>query len=244
MQNEDGSVVIVFNGEIYNFMELREELVRAGHTFRTQTDTEVLVHGYEQFGGDALVRRRGECLPSPFGTARRDGSSVRGIISASNPSTTADFPVGNLLFGSEIKSFLEHPDFVPAVNRDALRPYLTFQYSSGTDTFFEGVYKLPPAHSFVWEPGGEMVISRYWDIDFTAKAGSFDEYVERLDECIHEAVAAHKISDVPVGAFLSGGVDSSYITATLMPDDTFSVGFAVDRFNETDEAAELSQRLG
>lgn len=244
MQNEDGSVVIVFNGEIYNFQALREELIAAGHTFRTGTDTEVLIHGYEQFGGDALVRR----LRGMFAFVIWDRKARR-LFGARDhfgikPFYYSQLPGGNLLFGSEIKSFLEHPAFTPAVNRDALRPYLTFQYSSGTDTFFAGVYKLPPAHCFVWEPGGEMRIERYWDIDFEAKDGTLDEYVERLDECIHESVAAHRISDVPVGSFLSGGVDSSYITATLMPDDTFSVGFAVDRFDETTEAEELSKRLG
>ncbi len=244
MKNEDGSVVIVFNGEIYNFMEMRKELLAAGHVFATETDTEVLVHGYEQWGGDALVRR----LRGMFAFVIWD-RKTRTLFGARDhfgikPFYYATLPGGELIFGSEIKSFLEHPGFVPAVNRDALRPYLTFQYSSGEDTFFAGVKKLAPAHSFTWTPGGEMRIERYWDIDFEAQDGTFDEYVERLDACIHESVAAHRISDVPLGAFLSGGVDSSYITATLMPKNTFSVGFFVDRFNETDEAAELSKRLG
>ncbi len=244
MENEDGSVVIVFNGEIYNFRSLREELIAAGHTFRTGTDTEVVVHGYEEFGGDGLVRR----LRGMFAFVIWDKQNRR-LFGARDhfgikPFYYGYLTDGNLLFGSEIKSFLEHPDFTPAVNRDALRPYLTFQYSSGNETFFRGVYKLPPAHCFTWTPGSELQLERYWDIDFSAEEGTLDEYVERLDACIHESVAAHRISDVPVGSFLSGGVDSSYITAVLMPDDTFSVGFAVDRFNETDEAAELSARLG
>ena len=242
--NEDGSVVAVFNGEIYNFMDLRRELIAAGHTFRTQTDSEVLVHGYEEFGGDALVRRlRGMFAFMIWDKAKRTLFGARDHFGI-KPFYYAKLSDGALLFGSEIKSFLEHPGFTPAVNRSALRPYLTFQYSSGEETFFEGVYKLPPAHCFTLPLGGEMQISRYWDIDFDAQDGTFDEYVEKLDACIRESVAAHRISDVKVGSFLSGGVDSSYITAALMPDETFSVGFAVDRFNETDEAAELSARLG
>ncbi|MBR6708987.1 MAG: asparagine synthase (glutamine-hydrolyzing) [Clostridia bacterium] len=244
MQNEDGSVVLVFNGEIYNFQALREELIVCGHTFRTQGDAEVLLHGYEEFGGDELVHRlRGMFAFVIWDRTRGQLFGARDHFGI-KPFYYASLPGGQLIFGSEIKSFLEHPDFTPAVNRDALRPYLTFQYSSGTDTFFSGVYKLPPAHSFTWTPGGEMKISRYWDIDFADAEGSFDEFVERVDDCVRESVSAHRISDVKVGSFLSGGVDSSYITAALMPDKTFSVGFAVDRFNETDEAAELSRRLG
>ena len=152
---------------------------------------------------------------------------------------------GEFIFASEIKSMLAHPNFERAVNKNALLPYLTFQYSATEETFFEGVYKLLPAHYFEWKDG-EFSTERYWDVNFDAKDGDFEEYSQQLDRTVHESVEAHRISDVPVGSFLSGGVDSSYITACLMPEETFSVGFEGEheKFNETHEAEELSKRLG
>lgn len=243
MYNEDGSIVIVFNGEIYNFEELREALLAAGHTFRGRSDTEVLVHGYEEYGKELVKKIRGmfafviwdERKKVLFGA--RDHFGIKPFYYG----TTSD---GELIFGSEIKSFLEHPNFVKKVNKRALRPYLTFQYSAMEETFFEGVKKLPPAHFFTWSRSDGMKTERYWDIDFSEGGESFEHYRDELDRTVRESVSAHKISDVPVGSFLSGGVDSSYITAALMPDDTFSVGFDYDKFNETDEAGELSRLLG
>ncbi|MCI8388651.1 MAG: asparagine synthase (glutamine-hydrolyzing) [Clostridiales bacterium] len=240
--NEDGSVVIVFNGEIYNFMELREELAAKGHIFKTRTDTEVLVHGFEEYG-ESLARR----LRGMFAFIIYDRKS--GVIYGARdyfgikPYYYYKTSDGNYLFASEIKSFLEHPEFEKKLNHRALRPYLTFQYSSLNETFFEGVYKIPPAHYFTLKDG-KFTTTRYWDADFTEKAGEFDKYVNDIDRTVNESVAAHRISDVKVGAFLSGGVDSSYITASLMPDKTFSVGFDYNKFNETNYANELSDKLG
>ncbi len=243
MSNEDGSIVIVFNGEIYNFEELKKELIEKGHVFKCNADTEVLVHGYEEYGEKIVDRLRGmfafviwnRNTKALFGA--RDHFGIKPFYYGS----TSD---GELIFGSEIKSFLEHPNFVKSVNKKALRPYLTFQYSSMEETFFEGVKKLPPAHFFTWSREGGMNITRYWDVDFSEGSESFEHYRDELDRTVRESVSAHRISDVKVGSFLSGGVDSSYITAALMPDETFSVGFAFDKFNETDEAAELSKLLG
>ncbi len=148
-----------------------------------------------------------------------------------------------ILFGSEIKAFLEHPKFVKAINENALRPYLTLQYSATEETFFKGVYKLPAAHLFVYE-NGRLRTRRYWDCEFKPKEQTFEACAETLDSVVHESVSAHRIADVKVGSFLSGGVDSSYIAAVLMPDTTYSVGFRQDQFNETNYAAELSQKLG
>ena len=150
---------------------------------------------------------------------------------------------GGMIFGSEIKSFLDHPKFVKEVNPDALLPYLTLQYSATEETFFKGVYKLPAAHYFTLEDG-KMTVKRYWDCTFKEQRTDFETCAEKLDGVVHESVAAHRIADVEVGAFLSGGVDSSYIAACLMPDDTFSVGFEQHKFNETNYAAELSEKLG
>ena len=245
MGNEDGSVFVVFNGEIYNFQELRAELEAAGHTFHCDADTEVLVHGYEEWGEGLVDRLRGM-----YGFVVHDMRSgklfgARDIfgIKPFYYYQTAD---GDLLFGSEIKSFLEHPGFEKAVNKKALRPYLTMQFPATDETFFDGVYKLPAAHCFTFDiASGRMDVRRYWDADFSDDdSKTFDEYVEECDRVVHESVAAHRIADVKVGSFLSGGVDSSYIAACLMPDKTFSVGFEYKDFNETNYAKELSDKLG
>ena len=245
MGNEDGSVFVVFNGEIYNFQELRAELEAAGHTFHCDADTEVLVHGYEEWGEGLVDRLRGM-----YGFVVHDMRSgklfgARDIfgIKPFYYYQTAD---GDLLFGSEIKSFLEHPGFEKAVNKKALRPYLTMQFPATDETFFAGVYKLPAAHCFTFDiASGRMDVRRYWDADFSDdNSKTFDEYVEECDRVVHESVAAHRIADVKVGSFLSGGVDSSYIAACLMPDKTFSVGFDYKDFNETNYAKELSDKLG
>lgn len=245
MGNEDGSVFVVFNGEIYNFQELRAELEAAGHTFHCDADTEVLVHGYEEWGEGLVDRLRGM-----YGFVVHDMRSgklfaARDIFGI-KPFYYYQSDEGDLLFGSEIKSFLEHPGFEKAVNKKALRPYLTMQFPATDETFFDGVYKLPAAHCFTFDiAAARMDVRRYWDADFSDdNSKTFDEYVEECDRVVHESVAAHRIADVKVGSFLSGGVDSSYIAACLMPDKTFSVGFDYKDFNETNYAKELSDKLG
>jgi asparagine synthase (glutamine-hydrolysing) len=243
MYNEDGTVVCTYNGEIYNFQSLRDELISHGHVFKTRCDSEVLVHGYEEWGENVVERLRGmfafviwdENTATLFGA--RDYFGIK-------PFYYSFLEDGSFLFGSEIKSFVEHPGFRREMNPDALRPYLTLQYSGTEETFFKGTYKLMPAHCFTLRDG-KFSLRRYWDIDFSKKTDhTLEQCADEIDEAVRESVAAHKISDVKVGSFLSGGVDSSYITATLMPDDTFSVGFSYDNFDETDEAGELSRRLG
>ena len=243
MYNEDKTVVCVYNGEIYNFMSLRDELIAKGHVFRTRCDTEVLVHGWEEYGERLASMLRGmfafviwdSRTNTMYGA--RDGFGIK-------PFYYSILESGDILFGSEIKSFLEHPGFRREVNPEALRPYLTLQYSATEETFFKGTFKLQPAHYFV-RRDGVMKTERYWDIDFSQKSDkSFTELADMIDARVRESVAAHRISDVPVGSFLSGGVDSSYITAALMPRDTFSVGFGAEKFDESGEARELSRRLG
>lgn len=243
MKSEDGRVVVVFNGEIYNFQSLREELRAKGHTFHCGADTEVLIHGYEEYGTRFVERLRGMFAFVIWDKENRRLFGARDIFGI-KPFYYYPIPDGSgLVFGSEIKAFLEHPKFVKAVNENALRPYLTLQYSATEETFFKGVYKLPAAHSFVYE-NGKMQISRYWDCRFAPEAQAFEDCAEKLDGVVHESVAAHRIADVKVGSFLSGGVDSSYIAAVLMPDTTYSVGFDYNKFNETNYAAELSEKLG
>lgn len=242
MRNADQSVVVVFNGEIYNFMDLRQVLEKKGYTFRTNCDTEVLLHGYEEYGTGLAERLRGMFAFVVWDRKQGILYGARDYFGI-KPFYYSIMDDGNLIFGSEIKSFLEHPAWRKEVNPDAIRPYLTFQYSAMTETFFRGTYKLEPAHYFIFKDG-QMKIERYWDIDFSRKSSRpMDEIAEEIRARVKETVAAHRVSDVPVGSFLSGGVDSSYITAELHPRDTFSVGFAYRNFDETGDAGRLSDIL-
>lgn len=244
LYNEDNSLVLVFNGEIYNHNELREELKSKGHVFRTNTDSEVLIHGYEEFG-EALVDR----LRGMFAFVIYD-SKTNNLFAARDHFGIKPFyycEVENngqkgLLFGSEIKSFLKHPNFKREVNKDALKPYLTFQYSVLDETFFKGVFKLKPGHYLTFK-NGKLDIKKYWDIDFNQQNISLEESIKRIEDVVEESVVAHKDSEVPLGSFLSGGVDSSYIVSCLMPEKTFSVGFAQEKFNESNLAKDLSDML-
>ena len=241
IENEDKSKVIVFNGEIYNFKEIRKDLENKGHIFKTNCDTEVVLHGYEEYGEGILDTLRGMFAFVIWDKKEKSLFGARDFFGI-KPFYYTRLSDGQLAFASEIKSLLAHPDFERRVNKEALRPYLTLQYSATEETFFEGVYKLLPAHSFTYK-NGELSTRRYWDICFSPD-NETKNWAERIDEAVRESVEAHKISDVPVAAFLSGGVDSSYITSSMMPQKTFSVGFSYDNFDETSEAKRLSEILG
>lgn len=243
MYNEDGSLVVVFNGEIYNFQALTAELQAAGHTFATRSDTEVLLHGYEEWGKGMLDRLRGMFTFALWDRKAetlflaRDHFGIKPLYYYQNEE-------GELLFGSEIKSFLDHPGFHKALNEDQLSLYLSYQYSPGEDTFFRGVKKLLPAHCLTWQ-GGEVKIERYWQPAFTPDEGpSLAEWEQAIADAMTESVAAHKIADVEVGSFLSSGVDSSYMAALAKVDKTFTVGFANKQYDETDFAKEFSAHIG
>ena len=243
MYNEDGSLVVVFNGEIYNFQALTAELQAAGHTFATRSDTEVLLHGYEEWGKGMLDRLRGMFTFALWDRKAetlflaRDHFGIKPLYYYQNEE-------GELLFGSEIKSFLDHPGFHKALNEDQLSLYLSYQYSPGEDTFFRGVKKLLPAHCLTWR-GGEIKIERYWQPAFTPDEGTaLAEWGEGTPHTMTESVAAHKIADVEVGSFLSSGVDSSYMAALAKVDKTFTVGFANKQYDETDFAKEFSAHIG
>ncbi len=243
MKNEDESLVLVFNGEIYNFPTLREELQAKGHVFHSATDSEVLLHGYEEYGEGLVAKLRGM-----FAFALWDKTKERLLVARDpfgiKPFYHCQLADGSWMFGSEIKSFLDHPDFEKRVNPNALRAYLSFQYPAGVDTFFEGVSSLPQGHFGIFE-NGHLRTECYFDAEFAADESlTFEQYVEEIDKAVHESVNAHRISDVKVGAFLSGGVDSSYITACLLPEHSFSVGFAEANFDESHHAVELSEHLG
>lgn len=244
MKNSDGSIAVVFNGEIYNFTEIKKELLSKGYVFKSKCDTEVLLYGYEEYGENIVYRLRGMFAFVIWDEKRRRLFGARDFFGI-KPFYYGRLSDGGLIFGSEIKSFLDHPRFIRRVNKNALRPYLTFQYSATEETFFEGVFKLMPAHYFTFDTESrEIKTHRFWDVDFTESDIPFERRVDQLNEVINESVAAHRIADVKVGTFLSGGIDSSYITASMMPDKTFSVGFNYAKFNETDNAREFSDILG
>lgn len=241
--NEDGSLVIIFNGEIYNYMEIREKLVESGHSFKTNTDTEVLIHGYEQYGEKLLNMLRGMFSFVIWNKNKKELFGARDFFGI-KPMYYANMN-GTLMFGSEIKSFLEHPKFVKELNTAALENYLTFQYSPTSETFFKNVYKLPPAHYFRFKDG-KFEAKRYWDVKFNADGKPLlDEWVNRISDTFHNSVEAHKIADVEVGSFLSSGVDSSYVAAIADVDKTFTVGFGSDeKYNEIGWAKNFSAAIG
>ena len=235
-------MVLTFNGEIYNYKDLREELVASGHKFYTQTDSEVLIHGYEQWGEDMLDKLRGmfafvifnKNTNEVFGA--RDFFGIKPLYYAKMGET--------LMWGSEIKSFLDHPHFKKELNTDVLETYLTFQYSPTTETFFKNVYKLPAAHCFTYK-NGEMNVRRYWEVKFHADNGpSLEDWVNRISDTFKNSVEVHKFADVEVGSFLSSGVDSSYVAAVANVDKTFTVGFGEDeKYNEIGYAKEFSKYI-
>ena len=239
--NEDRSLVLVFNGEIYNYQQLREELVSCGHQFATQSDSEVLLHGYEEYREKLLNKLRGMFSFVIWDTksgelfGARDYFGIKPLYYAKMGSC--------FLFGSEIKAFLPHPAFHKELNTAALESYLSFQYSATEETFFQNVYKLPPAHWFRYGKEG-MTIQRYWEPVFEAEEGkTLEDWVDAVSETFDDSVEAHKISDVEVGSFLSSGVDSSYVACRANVDKTFTVGFANEKYNEISYAKELADYI-
>jgi len=240
--NESGDTAIIFNGEIYNYQELREDLVAKGYKFKTHTDTEVILHGYEEYGEEGILAKlRGMFAFTIWDSKKEKLFGARDHFGI-KPYYYALLD-GDLLFGSEVKSFLKYPKFKKAVNEKALKHYLVFQYNPLEETFFKGVKKLRPGHYYIYE-NGKMEIKTYYNLTLDYKDMTFDEAVGKIEKEVEESVKYHKISDVEVGSFLSGGVDSSYVVATALPDKTFSVGFDNKGFNETMYAKELSDSLG
>ena len=243
MYNEDGSIVVVFNGEIYNYKEIKEELINKGHLFKTQADTEVLVHGYEEYGPDVVQKLRGMYAFAIWNRKKKELFIARDIFGI-KPLFYTETKEGDFVFGSEIKSLLKFPNVKKEFNPEALESYLSFQYSVLPETFFMGIYRLSPAHCIIWK-NGQMDIKRYWKPEFKPDENiSFDEAVKKVNKVMKDSIEAHKISDTEVGGFLSGGVDSSYIVARSDLDKTFSVGFDYPNCNETPLAKTLSEYVG
>ena len=242
--NEDGTRVLVLNGEIYNYQDLREELIAAGHTFKTHADSEVVLHGYEQWGVKLFDHLRGMFAFVIYDTRTRELFGARDFFGIKPLYWARAGEV--FLFGSEIKALLRHPAFEARLNERALESYLSFQYSPGPETFFQDCYKLTPGHWFRFAPGmAEPETGRYWKPVFTEDdQPTLENWVDGVEAVMDDSIAAHKIADVEVGSFLSSGVDSSYVACRADVDKTFTVGFDNgDKYNECDYARELSELI-
>ncbi|MGA9901441.1 MAG: asparagine synthase (glutamine-hydrolyzing) [Terriglobales bacterium] len=255
ISNEDGTLWIVFNGEIYNHLELREQLIARGHRYSTRSDTETVLHLFEEYGADCVRYLRGMFAFAIWNRntktlfIARDRLGIKPLYYKLTPE--------RLLFGSEIKAVLAHGGIRPEFNRAALPEYLAFGYSSGQETFYNGIVKLLPGHTMTIGPQGKAEIRQYWDLD-TAKPhesgrannNNDDEscYVQSYRELLEGAVQSHLMSDVPLGVFLSGGVDSSAVAALMTklrrePVNTFSVGYSEQSYSELPYARAVSEHI-
>jgi asparagine synthase (glutamine-hydrolysing) len=244
--NETGSVAIVFVGEIYNYKALAQELTARGHRFATQSDTETIVHAYEEWGEGAVAR-----LAGMFSFALWDEPRRRLLLARDRAGKKPLYYYADgerLAFASEIKSLREDPSIKRRINLEALSDYFSFGVIPSPATIFQGVQQIPPAHYLVWE-GGRTRLVEYWDVVFDPRPRSEADALEELDTLIDEAVKARLMSDVPLGAFLSGGVDSSVVVASMArqsarPVVTASVGFAERSHDELPYARVVSKALG
>ncbi len=242
MYNEDETIVVTFNGEIYNYQSIKEELIEKGHIFKTDADTEVLVHGYEEYGIELLDKLRGMYAFAIWDRNNKEMIIARDIFGIKPMFYTQNG--GDFVFGSEIKSLLLFPSVKKEFNQDALESYLSFQYSVLNETFYKGIFRLPPAHYLHYKEG-EITINRYWEPKFDENPSiTFEDAVKMVNKVMKDSIEAHKISDTEVGGFLSGGVDSSYIVARSNLDKTFSVGFDYPNCNETPLAQTMSEYVG
>jgi asparagine synthase (glutamine-hydrolysing) len=248
MSNEDGTIQLVFNGEIYNHRQLRHDLVERGHTLATSSDTEVIVHLYEDLGDDVVDALRGMFAFAIWDTRRRRLLIARDRIGI-KPLYYWEH-AGGLAFASELRALLAMPEFPARVSAHAIAQYLTFGYVPETHCIFEGVRKLAPGHRLTWEPDGALRAEPYWSpIRDERPEVSDGEAVEALRALLRESVALHLESDVPLGAFLSGGIDSSTVVAQmaqLVPGrvKTFSIGFDEASHNEAPHAALVAREIG
>lgn len=241
--NEDKSLVLTFNGEIYNYKDLRKELIAKGHKFYTDTDSEVLVHGFEEWKEDMLPKLRGMFGFAIYNTKDNSLFIARDFFGIKPMHYTQ---IGNdFVYASEIKSILEYPKFEKKFNRKALDSYLSFQYAVPPETFFEGVCCLMPGH-YLWYKDGEVETTRYFEARFNPNEEmTEEEAVDRIEKVFENSVNAHKIADVEVGCFLSSGVDSSYVSTYFADQKTFTVGFDFgEKYNEISWAKNLSEKIG
>jgi len=241
MTNEDGQIQIVFNGEIYNHRDHRQMLESLGHRYQSSSDTETIIHLYEEFGVDAVQHLRGM-----FAFAIWDGGRQRLTIARDRlgikPVYYALTPDGELFFASEIKALIETRAVKPELNYDVLSDFAANRYTSGDETLFRGVRRLPPGHTLVWQEG-KVEIARFWDVSFAKHESPLSDrdYIEQFDQLFRESVRLRLMADVPLGMFLSGGIDSTAIAGVMSklvgdPIKTFSVAFAEREANELEFA--------
>ena len=244
--NEDGSLVLLFNGEIYNYQELREELIRAGHVFTTKTDSETILHGYEEYGKKILDRLRGMFAFIIWNKNTKELFGARDIFGIK---PFYYYKKGKeFMFGSEIKSFLSHPNFEKELDEDMIPLYLSYEYSPDERTIFKNVFKLPGAHCFTYK-NGELKVERYYKIEYKIEDDKSLEYWEdAITKEFTESVSMHQIADVEVGCFLSSGVDSSYVVKEISKGTkkvkTFSVGYEEEKYSELPYAQDFSNVIG
>ena len=241
MFNEDDTIVTVYNGEIYNYVELRDELVASGHKFKTKSDTEVLLHGFEEWHTDLPKHLRGM-----FAFAIYDKNTKELFLARDNFGIKPLYYTmmnDTFMFASEVKAFLDTPDFKKELNEDILGAYLEFSFVPTNETFFKGVYRLDAGSSLLYKDG-EITIDKYFKLDFKDKDETFDEAVESISEVMKDSVNRHLLSDVEVGSFLSSGIDSSYIVSLAKPDRTYTVGYDIDKYDEISYAKDLTEKLG
>jgi asparagine synthase (glutamine-hydrolysing) len=247
LTNETGEIVVSQNGEIYNYVELRDDLVRRGHQFRTKGDTEIIAHLYEEYGERFVDHLRGM-----FAIALWDGRARRLVLARDRLGKKPLYwrlSEGRLSYGSELKALLEDETVERVVDRRSLALFLQYQYVPAPRTILSGIAKLPPASLLVWD-GDEPVISRYWNPEYAPKSSrSFEEDAEAALDLLRESVRLRLRSDVPVGVFLSGGMDSSVVTALAaelseQPVRTYSIGFEENRYNELPYARAVARHFG
>lgn len=248
VRNEDGTVWVVFNGEIYNFRQLRTELEGRGHAFYTGTDTETIVHLYEEYGPRCVERLRGMFAFAVWDGRRRQLVLARDRLGIKPLYYAATG--GRLLFASELKALLQLPEVERELNWKAVSRLFTFLCTPLSESIVEGVRKLEPGHLLIASREGGLRVERYWDLKFEPDHGRREEdFVERLRELLEESVGLHLVSDVPLGAFLSGGIDSSAVVATMArrasgPVKTFSVGFREAGYDELGYARLVARKFG
>ena len=244
--NEDGSLVLLFNGEIYNYQELREELIKAGHVFTTKTDSETILHGYEEYGKKILDRLRGMFAFIIWNKNTKELFGARDIFGIK---PFYYYKKGKeFMFGCEIKSFLSHPNFEKELDEDMIPLYLSYEYSPDERTIFKNVFKLPGAHCFTYK-NGELKVERYYKIEYKIEDDKSLEYWEdAITKEFTESVSMHQIADVEVGCFLSSGVDSSYVVKEISKGTkkvkTFSVGYEEEKYSELPYAQDFSDVIG
>jgi len=246
--NEDGSVQIVFNGEIYNFQEVRDRLIAAGHRFHTKSDTETIVHAYEEYGVECVKHLRGMFAFAIWDQKTRKLFIGRDRV-GKKPLYYYHAP-GLLVFGSELKALIEHPAVPRELNLSAVDSYLALKYVPAPLSIFKDVNKLPPGHWLLYDQTADQVtVSPYWSLSYTPKSSlAFEDAAAELRRLLSDAVRLRMISDVPLGALLSGGVDSSLVVGLMashssQPIKTYSIGFEEDGFNELPYAREVAQKF-